>query len=76
MLHENCTVQVLIAYSRGMCVLWDLKNETTEGRFSYNLSENHVSNNLCHTNTSLSMHHFVAIHTRPCQCMVMCVTVL
>ena len=36
-------LQVLIAYSRGMCVLWDLKNKINEGRFSYNLSENHVS---------------------------------
>lgn len=53
---SSCFIlQVVIAYSCGMCALWDLKRKVTEGRFFHNNREDIVSNSTNYSSTCIHL---------------------
>lgn len=53
---SSCFIlQVVIAYSCGMCALWDLKRKVTEGRFFHNNREDIVSNSTNYSSTCMHL---------------------
>lgn len=53
---RSCFIlQVVIAYSCGMCALWDLKRKVTEGRFFHNNREDIVSSSTNYSSTCIHL---------------------